>query len=183
LVYVLFVPPFYSAFYAFSLFRVDYCEIAQNMEIQCLKLMIPDLMVIPLIRFCVHDKDSRANKTIKDFHWNIRQLLDPNHALKSFDRMTISYNSKHNGILADVIEPLRRFMRWLIKASIDSVDEKKQYWDNCVNHFCGDHSGCPFVHTAEIPVWSGASNHTINLVYPLYARMCECTCEMVKRKD
>jgi hypothetical protein len=49
-------------------------------------------------------------------------------------------------------------MRWLIKASVDSVDEKQKYWANCVNHFCGDHSGCPFVHTAEIPVWSGASN-------------------------
>jgi hypothetical protein len=49
-------------------------------------------------------------------------------------------------------------MRWLIGTCLDSVAVKKAYWENCVRHFCGDHSDCPFAHENEIPVWDGAAH-------------------------
>jgi hypothetical protein len=135
----------------------DYCAVSQNMEVAALKLMLPELMEIPLITGYCHDKDSRTTSAIKDSGWTIGQFLDPNHALKSFDRTADKWSKKNGKFLDDIIPSLRKFIRWLIGTSTHSLSEKKTYWANCVKHFCGDHTGCPFIHTKEIPVWSGAA--------------------------
>jgi hypothetical protein len=121
---------------------LTYCRVAQSMEVAALKLMIPRLQQKPNIVGFVHDHDGRTSKAIKDASWFIEEHLDMGHAMKSFERAIQSFNSKNNKVLAEVQDSLTRFLKILLHFPPERAKEKRGYWLNVVNHFCGDHRQC-----------------------------------------
>jgi hypothetical protein len=112
------------------------------MEVAALKLLIPRLRQNPKIIGFVHDHDARTSKAIKDALWFIDEHLDMGHAMKSFERAAIKFNSKNNKVLDEVLDSLTRFLKILIHFPPERAKEKRGYWLNAVNHFCGDHRNC-----------------------------------------
>jgi hypothetical protein len=133
----------------------NYCRHPGNMEIDGLKLIFDRLGRPPEIIAYVHDKDSKASHLIqKVLKWNIREILDQGHAMKSFERQLLKYRSIFDDKMC---ESLRKFMKYLVRQSRYSPEDKLNYWRNTVSHFLGDHRNCPFEHK-ETPIWEHAGS-------------------------
>ena len=142
----------------------DYCKIPQNMEVEAIKTMIPILRQNPNIIGYVHDNDSKTRRALLTENWQIIEYIDPGHAMKSFDRKVIKYNSKYQNVLKEIQNKLGKYMKMLLK-SAESTHQKVKWWLNSVAHFCGDHSNCPFAHK-ETPIWSLSNNQmAIQILY------------------
>ena len=119
----------------------NYCEASNMMESLGLSLVIPRLRNNPNIIGYVHDNDGRARKMIGEAGWNIREYLDPGHAVKSFNRKLQNFNRKNHQVLKGIEESLRRWLYTLLKSGLPT-EEKVRQWQNCIRHYAGDHSLC-----------------------------------------
>jgi hypothetical protein len=102
----------------------------------------------PKVRGCVHDNDSKATKAIADADWHIEQMYDPNHIVKQFERR---WNSCNTRLLRGLHAKLLMWFRYLIRSDF-TVQEKRCYWMNSLEHFKGNHAKCPRQHPAGDPL-------------------------------
>ena len=72
----------------------EFCEQSNLMESKGLSLVIDDLRDNHNIVGYVHDNDARARKMIRLSGWEITEYIDPNHALKCFERRLQNFNRK-----------------------------------------------------------------------------------------
>ena len=104
----------------------NYCETSNMMESLGLSLVIPRLRNNPNIIGYVHDNDGRARKMIREAGWNIREYLDPGHAVKSFNRKLQNFNRKNNQVLKGIEESLRRWLYTLLKSRLSTEEKVRQ---------------------------------------------------------
>lgn len=128
----------------------NYCKVPQNMEVQALKKMIPDLMTHCEIIGYVHDKDAKSSKAIREAHWDIQEFIDPGHAMKCFER---ALQKSGKNFDEWVRESLRKWLKHLLRSSSIEIDEKIKQWHNAVAHLMGDHRGCILGHKKETRIW------------------------------
>lgn len=119
----------------------NYCEASNMMESLGLSLVIPSLRNNPNIVGYVHDNDGRARKMIREAGWNIREYLDPGHAVKSFNRKLQNFNRKNHQVLKGIEDSLRRWLHTLLKSAL-TTEQKVCQWQNSIRHYAGDHSLC-----------------------------------------
>ena len=132
-----------------------FCETPSLMESQGLKALLPDLMKLTQITGYIHDNDAKTRKIIRDAGWKIDEFLDVGHCQKSFERKIINFNRKNGGILKEIEDSLKKWLR-VVVGHRGSLAEKRELWTNAAKHFCGDHSKCP--PHRECETWSLAEN-------------------------
>ena len=130
----------------------NFCEVSQLMEAHALKLALRDLMAIPQIVAYVHDNDAKARILIEQLGWGIREFIDPGHAFKSFNKALASFEKENKKLLKEIEGPLRMWAHCCM-AFEGTPEQKVAMWQNCVNHFTGNHLKCTH---GEVPchLWS-----------------------------
>jgi hypothetical protein len=118
---------------------------SNGMELEGLRNIIGRWKGDPKVKGCVHDNDSKATEAIREADWQIEQMYDPNHVVKQFERR---WNSSDTRLLRGLHAKLLMWFRYLIRSDF-SVGEKEHYWWNTVEHFKGNHAGCPRQHPAS----------------------------------
>ena len=108
-----------------------------------------------IIGYC-HDRDAKTRAVFRREGWNIREYIDKNHALKTFDRIYIKKNKECDSMLTPLYGKLRRWLRLIIYFD-ESIDKKISCWKNSYSHYCGDHSNCK--HSAEKEVYEWEFRH------------------------
>jgi hypothetical protein len=91
---------------------------------------------------CVHDNDARASKVIRDLNWKISEFFDPNHVVKQFENR---WSKLPTNLLRGFHAKLLHWFRYLIRSDYPP-EERQHYWLNSVEHFKGNHEGCPREH-------------------------------------
>jgi hypothetical protein len=90
----------------------------------------------------VHDNDSKATAAINAAQWKVKQWYDPNHVIKQFERCWKSCTTtKLRGFHAKLLMWFRHLLR-----SDYTIEQKKNYWRNALEHFRGNHEKCPHEH-------------------------------------
>lgn len=56
------------------------------MEVEALKVLVPRWKSDSRVIAYCHDKDSKSRKVIEELGWKIKEMIDTNHAIKSFRR-------------------------------------------------------------------------------------------------
>jgi hypothetical protein len=118
----------------------NFCPIPQNMETVSMREMVEELKEDPRIKFFVHDKDARTSKLLRESGWNVIDIIDTNHAMKSFDLKLKNY-----GFEKWVKIKLRRWMIHCVKLT-GTAEEKIALWKNILQHLIGNHEKCPYRH-------------------------------------
>lgn len=111
------------------------------MEVEGIRRMIPRWINDKRIIAYVHDKDSKSRKLINQLGWNVTEIIDSNHAVKSLRRKFQKIKVKSPTKLRGLKLPLERFFHCLLKLDV-TAEEKKKYWMNVEQHFSGNHSNC-----------------------------------------
>jgi hypothetical protein len=94
---------------------------------------------------CVHDNDSKATNAVEAAHWpNVKQYYDLNHVSKQFE--TVWKRCPHTH-LRGIHDRLLIWFQFLIQSDY-SAAERERYWMNSLEHFQGNHAGCPRRHLA-----------------------------------
>jgi hypothetical protein len=117
----------------------NYTGSSNGMEVEALRRLILRWRTNPLVVGCVHDSDSKASKAIRDARWQIDQFYDPNHISKSFDRKWAKIPHAH---LRGLQMKVRKWFSFLVRSDF-SAQNKVAFWLNTVEHFLGNHEGCP----------------------------------------
>ena len=99
----------------------------------------------------VHDNDAKARSMIRKAKWNIREILDSGHCFKAFERKLQKFKAAHKGMIDDIEESMKKWLRMVIKSGRDSKTKGKM-WTDSLAHFMGDHRLCEHGHK-ECPVW------------------------------
>lgn len=132
----------------------DYTGSSNGMEIDCLRKMATRWIGNPNVEFYSHDGDGKTHNVMREIGWEIKELNDINHTLKSFKRKFEAFN-KATKSLHGLKGRLFSFLKDLIYCDNLSLEEKENHWMNAANHFMGDHSQClPHGPSKE---WAGAS--------------------------
>lgn len=119
----------------------NFCAHSNLMEAHGLKLAVQRLKEIPQIAAYVHDNDGNARKIIEESGWQIKEFLDPGHALKCFEKRLKKFNGEHPRILKGIQKSLTKWLRALMR--YDAVKERKvDLWLNSYRHYMGDHRLC-----------------------------------------
>lgn len=126
------------------------------MEAQGLRVLLPELMNLNSIVGYVHDNDSKMRKIIRESGWGITEYLDPGHSMKSFEKKIQNFNRKNGNVLNEIEGQLKRWMKVCIRHH-DESNARADLWNNCVDHFCGNHEKCFYAHKPT-PVWSRAGD-------------------------
>ena len=92
----------------------DYSGSSHNMEAHAIRNIVHRLKNDQRIIGYCHDNDSTVRK-IMSTEWPIQEYLDPNHTVKSFERIFNSINKKSHNKLKGLHNHLLRFMHFLIK--------------------------------------------------------------------
>lgn len=111
------------------------------MKAEGLKRMVPRWINDERITAYVHDNDGKARTEIERQEWKIIEKLDPNHALKCFDRKYAKWNVLAGKKFYGLYDRLRRFLQSLIYKEM-SIERKLELWNNAADHYCGDHTHC-----------------------------------------
>jgi hypothetical protein len=77
--------------------------------------------------------------------WQIEEFFDPNHVSKQFERQWNKHPKKH---LRGLHIKLLHWLLYLIRSDY-SPEERQRYWLNTLEHFKGNHAGCP--HRDPVP--------------------------------
>lgn len=111
------------------------------MEVEALKVLVPrwkgDSRVIA---YC-HDKDSKSRKVIEELGWKIKEMIDTNHAIKSFRRKFQRIKNNSTTKLRGLKSHLERFFNALLRIDL-LIEDKISLWLNVSQHLAGDHSKC-----------------------------------------
>lgn len=97
------------------------------MEIEALKLMILRWKDDCRVTQYVHDKDSKTKKAIEEVGWNIEEMIDTNHCVKSFKRKFNRIKVKSSTKLYGLKAPLERFFQALLKIDL-TIEEMQDLW-------------------------------------------------------
>ena len=97
------------------------------------------------IAYC-HDCDSKVRCLFQNSGWNIRELLDQNHALKSFAKSFEKTNVQNGGCLKNIYVRLKLWVYHLLLSDL-SIDAKTTQFMNAAEHFTGNHKNC--VHSKD----------------------------------
>jgi hypothetical protein len=130
----------------------NFCAVAQNMEVAGMRILLDQLRAHPEIAGYVHDKDAKTTKLFRESKWEVKEYLDPGHAMKSLERSIEKFSKDIYQIPDWVHQSLKKFMKTLLFYVEMDVDQKKAAWINSCCHFRGDHKECPY-HHKETPVW------------------------------
>jgi hypothetical protein len=123
----------------------DWDGSSNGMEVRGLTRLIDRWKTNEKVGGIVHDNDSKATAAIAAAEWNVTQWYDPNHVLKQFARR---WKSCQTGKLRGFYAKLLMWFRHLLRSDY-SIDKKKEYWLNTLEHFQGHHEGCPREHPAS----------------------------------
>lgn len=134
----------------------DYSGSSHNMEAHAIRNIVHRLKNDQRIIGYCHDNDSTVRK-IMSTEWPIQEYLDPNHTVKSFERIFNSINKKSHNKLKGLHNHLLRFMHFLINLCCSPV-QKVQHWRNAVNHYQGNHQYC-FPHKKSNFSWEFSKDH------------------------
>jgi hypothetical protein len=122
------------------------------MEVAGMRILLDQLRVHPEIVGYVHDKDAKTTKLFRESKWEVKEYLDPGHAMKSLERSIGKFSKDVCQIPDWVHQSLKKFMKTLLFYVDMDVDQRKAAWSNSCRHFRGDHTECPYQHK-ETPVW------------------------------
>ena len=126
------------------------------MEAAGLQAVVPRLMQNPKIVGYVHDNDGKARTIPEQFGWHITEYLDPGHAKKSFENRFQNFQRNNGRILKRIESQLLHWM-WILIHSNYHVRWRVFFWQNALNHFCGNHFFC--LHAPIYgPCWDQAQN-------------------------
>ena len=114
---------------------------SNQMEVECLRRLIPRWKNDEKVRFYVHDKDAKTKCLIQDQQWEIEELIDKNHLMKSYERKWNKYKRTAPSKFYGLHDRLRRYFILILKEDMD-INEKTKQWINAANHLIGDHSKC-----------------------------------------
>jgi hypothetical protein len=133
----------------FEIVTKDKCGIEGNwkgscngMELHGVKQLIERWKDNGKVKGVVHDNDSKATLAIAESGWKVEQWYDPNHVVKQFETR---WNSCETKLLRGFHAKLLLWFKYLIRSDFSKKDRKK-YWMNAVEHFKGNHTGCPREH-------------------------------------
>jgi hypothetical protein len=119
------------------------------MEIDALTHIIPRWKENPnVIGYC-HDNDSKSKLLLTQMGWDIQEFIDANHALKSFDRKFLKFNSLAKSKLFGLHSRMRAWLNYIIHLD-DSMEKKTKLWKNSYCHFVGLLQDC--LHDTD---WTG----------------------------
>jgi hypothetical protein len=120
------------------------------MEVEGIKRMMERWKDDNRIVGCVHDNDAKSTKAINAIRPDMTQYYDPNHGAKCLERKWQRLAPKH---LRGFKGKLLSWFHYLARSDF-SDEEKTKYWLNAVEHFKGNHAGCPREHLnpAQSPV-------------------------------
>ena len=90
------------------------------MEVEGIRRMIPRWIHDKRIIAYVHDKDAKSRKLINELGWNITEIIDSNHAVKSLRRKFQKMKSQSTTKLRGLKMPLERFFSMLIETICNS---------------------------------------------------------------
>ena len=133
-----------------------FCLQPNQMEAKGLSRIIERLKGNKWITAYVHDNDAKARSMIRKAKWNIREILDSGHCFKAFERKFQKLKAGHKGIFDDIEEPLKKWLRTVIKSGRDPATKGKM-WTDCIHHLMGDHRLCDHG-SKEYPVWRYSDN-------------------------
>jgi hypothetical protein len=115
---------------------------SNGMELRGVELLIERWKTKGKIKGVVHDNDSKATLAIERSGWEVDQWYDPNHVVKQFETR---WKSARTNFLRGIHAKLLLWFKYLIRSDFTN-EEKKQYWMNSLEHFKGNHKGCPREH-------------------------------------
>jgi hypothetical protein len=132
-----------------------FCPVPQKMETDSISEMVEELKRDSRITCFIHDKDARISKVLENSRWNITELIDEGHAMKSFDTKLKKYR------FPDWVKiKMRRWMVHCVKLT-GTEEEKVAWWNNkrvsgfwhqyILEHLIGNHEKCPYKHRKESP--------------------------------
>lgn len=125
------------------------------MEVEGIKRMIPRWKEDSRIYAYVHDKDSKSKKAIDASGWDIRELIDKNHLMKSWERKFKKYKKKADAKLKGLHDKLRRYFVYLINSD-ELAEDKLQLWLNATAHYSGNHEACKHSEECQSYTWADA---------------------------
>ena len=111
------------------------------MECAGLRELVPRWQSDSRVTHFVHDKDAKTRAVIREFGWQIVELIDQNHLMKSFRRRFQKIKKKSKCKLFGLQARLERFFQTLVKLDAP-INVKREQWLNVPNHLAGDHSKC-----------------------------------------
>jgi hypothetical protein len=120
----------------------NYRGSSNGMEVDGIKRMMERWKDDDRIVGCVHDNDAKSTKAINAIRPDMKQYFDPNHVAKCFGRKWHKLAPKH---LRGFKGKLLSWFHYLARSDF-SDEEKTVSWLNAVEHFKGNHAGCPREH-------------------------------------
>jgi hypothetical protein len=114
---------------------------SNGMELFGFKKMLTRWVNDSRITSIIHDKDSKISKAIRLSGWAVEQIIDANHAIKTFTRFFNGLNGIEKQLLHGLKARLMSWLQHLIHSKIPK-DMMKSMWENSINHYTGNHSLC-----------------------------------------
>ena len=109
------------------------------MEVEALKVLIPRWINDKRVVAFVHDKDSKSRKLIREMGWQIDELIDCNHAIKSFRRKFQRMKNNATNKLRGLKASLERFFQSLLRIDLP-ISTKEHLRMNVSEHLSANHS-------------------------------------------
>lgn len=149
------------------------------MECAGLRELIPRWRDDARVTHYVHDKDGKTRSLIREMNWQVTELIDQNHLMKSFRRKFQKIKVKSECKLFGLQARLERFFQTLVKLD-ETAAVKRDQWMNVPNHLAGDHSKC--LEHGECKIWgkiAEANNRKVleeflEATAPLFEKVNSC---------
>ncbi|OHT16419.1 hypothetical protein TRFO_02672 [Tritrichomonas foetus] len=139
---------------------------SNQMEVEGIRRLIPKWKNDEKAEYYVHDKDSKCKKEIEKSKWDIRELIDKNHLMKSYERRWNKYKAMTPCKFRGLHNKLRFFFLFLLKEDL-SHQEKVIQWINVSHHLMGKHQKC--LHEAKMyPIWKDGFHKENILILKLF---------------
>ena len=131
---------------------VNYDGPSNGMEAEGIERVIEELKNDNEIRrkfiaYC-HDCDGKVRTIFRRSGWDLKELLDINHAMKSFGKSFNNVNVQNGGCLTEIYIRLKLWIFHIIETE-DPEEIKVAKMLNAAEHFTGNHSNCD--HEPSLP--------------------------------
>ena len=107
------------------------------------------------VKYYIHDNDGVTRSLIEKSKWQIKEVLDVGHALKSIKKNLENFNKREGKPFNGLMESMSRYLNSLFRNTSLSQQKRVELYYNMAEHYIGNHTSCIHDKNAKLRLYTG----------------------------